>query len=148
MHFGFGKHSAEVSLDDLRTGLALFYVAVICQIISLGFTKFSALAFYSEIFWISSVFQKSLRVALGLTLMLLAISISISIGECTPIQRFWDRQLPGRCFNEMAVMYASTAFDAVTDLMILLLPMPMLWHLRMTLNRKFLVMGAFVCGYW
>ena len=48
--------------------------------------------------------------------------------------------------NTLAFFRAETIFNLVTNVVILPLPMPMVWHLQMALRRKLLLIGIFGTG--
>lgn len=56
--------------------------------------------------------------------------------------------MPGRCFDIPSWYLSSGVYDAVLDVAVLILPVPMVWKLQMKQGRKLLVLGLFVCGYW
>ena len=66
---------------------------------------------------------------------------------CTPIAHFWDpRGVPGHCVNEViaTTMYSLTLM--VTDLIIYVMPMPIIWKLKMTTRRKIETILVFMVG--
>lgn len=65
---------------------------------------------------------------------------------CTPISYYWTRTGNGHCINEMAVMYLSAAITIVADILILLLPLPVIWNLHMRRSKKIGVMTIFLLG--
>ena len=69
------------------------------------------------------------------------------IFSCKPISFFWDKNIPGgRCLNENSLSYGITAANIATDIAVLVLPLPWLWHLQMNLNRKLALSGIFLLG--
>lgn len=72
--------------------------------------------------------------------------ISMALSQCTPVETYWNFEIPGHCINILAFFRAETAFNLVTNVVILLLPMPMVWHLQMALRRKLLLIGIFASG--
>ena len=65
----------------------------------------------------------------GVLFMLMALF------QCTPVQSFWNSAVPGHCINILAFFRAETAFNLVTNVAIILLPMPMVWRLHMDQQR-------------
>lgn len=72
--------------------------------------------------------------------------ILMAFFQCTPVERFWNFEIPGHCMKIPAFFLAETAFNLATNVVILLLPMPMVWHLQMALRRRLLVIGIFATG--
>lgn len=66
---------------------------------------------------------------------------------CNPPQKKWYTDIKGHC-NDMVTMYVSiVAGDLVTDLIIIVLPMPTLWGLHMPWSRKIPIVFAFGLGF-
>lgn len=55
----------------------------------------------------------------------------------------WDQEQQGRCNNINAQSWASAAFNIILDLIVVILPMPMLWKMNLNPRKKFLVMLMF-----
>ena len=72
--------------------------------------------------------------------------ISMALFQCTPLERVWNFEIPGHCINTLAYFRAETISNVVTNVMILLLPVPMVWRLQMALRRKLLLIGIFATG--
>ena len=72
--------------------------------------------------------------------------ISMALFQCTPVERFWNFAIPGHCINVLAFFRAETALNLVTNVAIILLPMPMVWRLHMALRRRILLAGIFASG--
>jgi hypothetical protein len=111
--------------------------------------KQSALFFYSRVFHTHSrAFQISIYVGHGLVAAWILFIVPISTCQCTPVSKAWDPSVPGSCLETFSWYLASAIFDAVLDLFVLLLPIPVLFRLQMKTSRKWMVAGAFMCGYW
>lgn len=60
----------------------------------------------------------------------------IKIMICRPIRAVWDPSVPGKCFNNRPIFVADTTLSAVTDLAVLLMPIPMIVELQMRWQKK------------
>lgn len=107
--------------------------------------KLSILTFYYRVF-VTPAFR---RIVLGtitfIALWVLTITIVLAL-ECRPIQKFWDPTVPGECFNLVAVSYFTNITNLVTDVWIFLLPIPVIWGLHMSNNKKLGLCGVFTIG--
>ncbi|KAI9790932.1 MAG: hypothetical protein M1816_004693 [Peltula sp. TS41687] len=54
--------------------------------------------------------------------------------------------MPGKCINVLAAGVAGSVINIFTDFVILLLPMPMVWRLRLPMRQKIAVIGIFATG--
>lgn len=77
-----------------------------------------------------------------------AMGIFVSVCTfCTPIAHFWDpRGVQGHCVNEVIATTLYSLTLVVTDLIIYVMPMPIIWKLRMTTSRKIETILVFMVG--
>lgn len=73
--------------------------------------------------------------------------IFVLIFSCRPIQMGWDAAITdGECVNRPAVYIATAIVNIVTDLCILVLPIPMVAKLKMPRRQKLGLMAMFIIG--
>jgi hypothetical protein len=65
---------------------------------------------------------------------------------CLPVAKLWYPQLPGKCINQVATWIANAASTILTDLIILLMPLPPLWSLHLAKREKIGLTAAFGLG--
>ena len=66
---------------------------------------------------------------------------------CTPREKIWDPTVPGgKCINLKTSLVVSSSTNVVYDILILLLPQQIIWHLQMLLKRKIGISLIFVVG--
>lgn len=80
-------------------------------------------------------FVKILGVVVGVTY--LAVFLTITVG-CHPIQMNWQVEPlpPLQCSFRRQNFYVSTALNVLTDGLLLCIPMPLLWRLKVPLKKK------------
>ena len=145
---GFGKHiqQARVPLTSFRKGL---FILEFFYNIGLTLAKLSVVLFYYRCF--GSV-NRPFRYALLLTaLVVVAWGItfmSFDIFTCTPVRRAWEPSVPSRCIGVGGQMLGSAISNVSIDLVLLVLPLPMLWRLQTSMARKVSLTLAFALGYW
>ena len=71
----------------------------------------------------------------------------LSICTCIPPRKQWDASVKGHCLSFSSVVVATATSNVLIDLIILVLPLPMLKNLHVSLRRKLALTGAFVVGY-
>jgi hypothetical protein len=76
------------------------------------------------------------------------IMMSVVLFQCHPVSFAWDKVYgTGTCINAEVVAnfgYAFSAIDIFFDWLFALLPVPMLWHVQMTMQIKisiFFILG-------
>ena len=75
------------------------------------------------------------------------IIVLTAIFQCRPIQAAWDITITdAKCikFNVEVVIFA--VFNVITDVAILILPIPVLWKLQIPMSKKIQLMGVFLTG--
>lgn len=65
---------------------------------------------------------------------------------CQPIAYNWDTTIGGHCGNSQLMWYITGIFNILTDLMVLLLPMPYIYDLQLPLYKKLALMCTFGIG--
>lgn len=67
--------------------------------------------------------------------------------QCAPFSAAWDKTLPeAKCFNISVYLEISNVPNVVTDIAILLVPMPTIWNLVSSKSKKMAVSFMFVVG--
>lgn len=72
--------------------------------------------------------------------------VIVNLRICTPIASFWNPSIPHTCLNRKACFIIDSAMSAISDLLILIPPIPLTWNLRMNLGRKLRIMGLLGAG--
>lgn len=66
---------------------------------------------------------------------------------CRPIQANWDASVPGTvCIDSIVPTYGNAAGTIMSDIIVLFLPLPTLWSLRLSTSQKWAVLGVFGIG--
>lgn len=66
--------------------------------------------------------------------------------QCEPRRKLWLPQTPGVCHSYGGRGILSGAGNVVTDCLILILPLPVLWRLQMPLKKKLRCVSVFGVG--
>ena len=76
------------------------------------------------------------------------VAFVFEIVMCTPREKIWNPLMQGgHCFSFEAIFQASGVFNVISDFVILILPMPCVWKLRMPLKKKILMTAIFATGF-
>lgn len=70
----------------------------------------------------------------------------LDIFHCRPVSRAWDSTNRSSCLNMDTIWIVGGSLNAVTDIAALCLPMPLLWKLHVTKEKRIQLMGVFVLG--
>ncbi|KAI4728928.1 hypothetical protein E4T49_03374 [Aureobasidium sp. EXF-10728] len=74
-------------------------------------------------------------------------TILLSAG-CRPIAKQWDPSIPGKCLNALPIYFALGGTSLGWDLIIIVLPFPILRRLQLDLRRKLALLAVFSLGFF
>lgn len=108
---------------------AMLWNATVC------FSKLSVLLMYVQLIPLDSM-QKWCK-WIGIVIVLWCVGdIIAAFLICRPLAKNWDRTLPGTCGSQPDFYFAMGIINIVSDIVLLALPMPYLYKLRMPLRKK------------
>jgi len=143
---GFGKHTWYLKPANVVPILSRLFAVYYLYNTGLTLAKMSCLLFYTRIFSSAHVFKwfsKAIWVAHTLNLGVYIGNILTITFNLSP-----RAQLGGTFREDTARIWLGNAIPgAIVDLLLLLLPMPMIWKLRVDRGRKLAIACIFVCGY-
>lgn len=146
--FGPGKHTEAIPLTCFMSNIYMTKAAMILYATCIWLIKISALLMFARIFKLSRAFRTCLwSVGTYVTVWFLCTLI-VPWFNCSPARKTLDPLIPGVCADRVPWFLSSALINAFNDLLILLLPMPLIWRLHMTLPRKISVTVEFILGYW
>jgi len=130
----------------LNEHLQMIMTASVLYVPCLGLSKFSLLLFYhqlSPIRWFKTFVYILMAVVVGYS----STIIFALIFACNPIAKNWDITITkGTCINRAAIYIATAVVNIATDVMLLILPIPMIFHLQMPTMQKVGVVFIFTLG--
>lgn len=112
---------------------------------SLGCVKTSVLLQYRRVFPTTAM-RWTCYTLLALVGTYTIISVFIAGFDCAPVALFWDKSLSGKCINGLAFWFANAAFNILSDIAILIAPMPVLKSLNLGKKQKIALFGIFALG--
>lgn len=65
---------------------------------------------------------------------------------CQPLAFNWDQTIDGHCGSSITLWVCHGVLNIVTDLIVLLLPMPYIYSLELSLYKKLVLMATFGLG--
>ncbi|KFA60343.1 hypothetical protein S40285_06050 [Stachybotrys chlorohalonatus IBT 40285] len=148
---GLGYHADTLPPETYERIQQLIFVSYFLYTGAVFFVKESALFFLNRVFtrhanptW----FNAALVVTHVLNVAWLIGIFLANLLMCIPVAKNWDRTLPGYCVRGNAVWIANGSTSVFIDLLILILPLPKIWSLRMSKSRKSALSIIFALGYW
>ncbi|KAF2823170.1 hypothetical protein CC86DRAFT_357069 [Ophiobolus disseminans] len=114
-HKGLGTHIWQFPLDTIFQSVKS---CILLAIIS------SYLRFID-----ASTFRLVMYVTLFVTASIWICTVFVSVFQCRPISGAWDYTVQESCIDYIAYLYASSAINVLTDIVLYALPIPHLWRL-------------------
>ncbi|KAG9242950.1 hypothetical protein BJ878DRAFT_444496 [Calycina marina] len=159
VHFGFGKH--VIATDQLTAYkiLEAGWFLSVAYVLGHFFLKTAIVLTYIRIFTMRLTWFKWAIWACIFWNSAWALSLLITVlVECRPLNFYWEQANPanptatGVCtINEKATEIVSNALSVVADIALLIIPLFVIWQLKLSGVRKFAVaaifaVGAFACA--
>ncbi|KAK0612055.1 hypothetical protein B0T14DRAFT_441302, partial [Immersiella caudata] len=111
--------------------------------LSLTFSKISILLLYSQVFAV----HFAIWTAWGVSVFIAAWGLATILAGClicTPFTMNWDQTIPGgKCGDQVLSFTITGSFNLITDIMVLVLPLPYLARLQMRLHKKLVLIAVF-----
>ncbi|KAL4977183.1 hypothetical protein BDW66DRAFT_165926 [Aspergillus desertorum] len=143
---GGGYHYTSVSSSEMTSYRKFCYIATVLYCPMALLTKIALLSILVRIF---APYRNRVRFIYG---FLAAISIYYVIAEivkirmCDPVPGYWTLDPDAKCLDQRAALIADSVISMVSDILILVLPLPLTWSLQMSRNKKLRVIGMLSAG--
>lgn len=129
-------------IADADATIQIFLFAGALYPATMTFIKLSILALY----WgLSRATPRFRQLVVVLAVLITAMGIALTLAmllHCIPIHRAWsiDPTIEwgpdSKCVNYQALLYAQAILNLVTDLVVYVLPMKLLWSLKLPVMRR------------
>ncbi|OLN87244.1 hypothetical protein CCHL11_03665 [Colletotrichum chlorophyti] len=145
----FGEDIWMVKPDELTFGLKIFYIDESFYLTCLALTKVSVLFFYLRIFP-NKKFRWASYATMGYIIISTTILLFLQIFQCIPFEYNWLGWKggfgPHQCLNINTLAFVAGGLSISHDVIILILPLPLLWHLNMSKRSKAGIFFMFSLG--
>jgi hypothetical protein len=142
---GMRNHVIEIPPENLVTILKMLIVYQVVYYNAMVLAKLSYLFFYLRIF-VTKGFRIAAWVCMGCACAYWAGSMLQIFFICQPFQKNWNPTLPGHCASQNVAFSTIGAFNLITDVMIMVLPLHFIWKLQMSTATKLALYGIFGMG--
>ncbi|KAL9046300.1 MAG: hypothetical protein Q9214_000831 [Letrouitia sp. 1 TL-2023] len=143
--YDVGKHIKDARPDAVLLWHKVLYVYENFYAPAIATTKFSILFFYNRIFSIKNF--RIILYAIGTTVMMWWIAMQFTvIFECAPIDLTWSPHKEGHCISLKKFFLGQAIPNIATDLILLLIPIPMIWNLQLPRSQRIALSGVFLLG--
>lgn len=140
IHSGMGKHNAAITDgDDQATALMWQALAAASYILNMMFIKMSIGIFLLRVS-ARRIYNWIICVSLAVVIIWSLVTFFYDIFQCSPIQKQWDFRIQtGKCVSTsdlVSAAYAISVMTILSDWLYALLPIPMLWSVKMSPQAK------------
>ncbi|KAI7787272.1 hypothetical protein LA080_000610 [Diaporthe eres] len=148
--FGLGQHVWNLDfttiLPTVKHCILLMFVGNSLSACAVAFTKLSIISSYLRVFPHQSL-RITMFITMAITIGLMLASIPVTVFQCEPVRAAWDFTITnGRCYDFVDFLYASTAINTATDLILCTVPIRFLWSLKIPKKQRIVVSFLFFVG--
>lgn len=109
--------------------------------------QLSFLFFYKRVFTPMKRWFKYTLYALGFCSIGENLAVIITVlCYCTPFNYYWNKSIKGHCPPFILIYLIGLILNLVTDIAILVAPIPIIWGLQMNARSKIALTGIFLLG--
>ncbi|KAF7555921.1 hypothetical protein G7Z17_g1790 [Cylindrodendrum hubeiense] len=142
---GYGMHKADLTKPELRSALKLFFIAQTPYKVTVCLNKIAAILLYLRLF-VSATFRKACFVAMAIIVAWSIGGVGATIWQCVPIEGAWNKAVEAKCIDSSKFWIAYAVMNILTDVMVLLLPLPSIMALQMGMRERLLLCSVFLLG--
>ncbi|RMX90154.1 hypothetical protein D0869_00326 [Hortaea werneckii] len=141
-----GKHAGtEVSIPHVVDFLRNLFVAQLLYTVCITLNKATILAFYWRLFSVRSRIP-----ILAVTAVVVAWFVAIFfcvLFTCIPVTAQWDISITNaKCISTRSIWIGGSIVNVVTDVVLLIMPLPYVWNLNAPMAQRLALGGMFCLG--
>ncbi|KAI0506159.1 hypothetical protein F5B22DRAFT_660668 [Xylaria bambusicola] len=143
---GLGKHIYLLNLQQLTVQVKLLLISEFTYTLGTAAIKLSMLCLYHRIYT-TPTFRRWNYFVMALVVAYIITFLPLLLTNCVPLSQYWDPKPGGWCRDTLIYDMATVAANFFLDLAVLILPMPVLWSLKMSIRDKLTVTAMFSIGF-
>lgn len=122
------------------------FISSAFYLISILGYRLALLLMYLRLFGSNKRFKYATWAVLFFVTGYLSCNIITLIFGCTPITKYWKPEEPGHCIVLVKADHAYGSMNVVSDVLLFLLPLPMVWRLQLSRREKLGLCLVFMSG--
>ncbi|OJD35397.1 cation-transporting atpase 4 [Diplodia corticola] len=147
---GIGAYDYRTTAAEKVVALKWFYLGQVFFCISIMFAKVSIALQLVRVASQKRPYLVGLWCIVGTIVLSLSFTTIFLLSQCTPITANWLPSTPGaKCLPSLAltvVSFTQSGINIITDWLCAVLPIPLLWDVKMNSNTKMSVVGLLGLG--
>ncbi|KAK7955094.1 hypothetical protein PG996_015900 [Apiospora saccharicola] len=146
LEYGSGTHQRYLAEETVQSFKKNLYIYMILWSFGVFAVKVGILLFYWRVFS-TPRFRRAVLAVGGLSACILLVNFFTFTFQCWPIARFWDESIQeGACIAQTEFYLASAVINVVGDVVVLVLPLPVVWSLHTSQSKKWSLSFLFLLG--
>ncbi|KAK4202968.1 hypothetical protein QBC40DRAFT_195205 [Triangularia verruculosa] len=146
---GAGQHVWDLDPNDTPSAIAwgrAAWYGILFYLITLCFSKISILLLYIHLFTFKWA-RLAGQILLGVVIITHLFMALATFTACIPLNSYWDFSVEKKYCHAQSVWWSNTGMHMVTDFLIFLLPMPVVWSIRLPRRQKLALSAVFGFGF-
>ncbi|KAH8667439.1 hypothetical protein BGZ60DRAFT_377245 [Tricladium varicosporioides] len=139
IHYGLGRHNTSMEQNDEIQALKYQALATLTYIADMMFIKLSIAIFLLRIA-VQQRYIWILKISMAVVTVWTVAIFFYVLFQCQPVQAQWDVRIKdAHCTTGgsfVSAAYSLSVMSIVSDWLYALLPIPMIWSIRMTIHAK------------
>jgi hypothetical protein len=92
--------------------------------------------------------QKFLSYFIGFLVLFGLWTVFGTIFNCYPVAAYWGatQGIKGQCIDKSSITFLNASLNIITDFIVIIVPIPLLWNLQIPRKQKMILMGLFGVG--
>ncbi|KAF3768830.1 hypothetical protein M406DRAFT_107592 [Cryphonectria parasitica EP155] len=147
---GLGSHFDQIPPSGYNAFFKDLWLGLVIYNITLLFTKLTLFFQFYRV--IRQTSWGGLKMFNACAMSIIAAwqfaQIFVQVFACVPVEAAWDQTVKGVCQSILVTRTMNSVGNIVTDFIILLLPLPIIWRLALPRKSKYAVIGIFSLGFF
>ncbi|KAH6853178.1 hypothetical protein B0I37DRAFT_317173 [Chaetomium sp. MPI-CAGE-AT-0009] len=146
---GAGRHVWDLDPNDTASAMAwgrAAWYGILFYSLSLCFSKLAILLLYIHLFTFRWA-RLGGQMLFGIVVISHTYMTLVTFTACIPLYSYWDFRVTEKYCHPQSIWWSSTGLHMVTDFLIFLLPMPVVWTIRLPRRQKYILSAVFGFGF-
>ncbi|PTD01213.1 hypothetical protein FCULG_00012684 [Fusarium culmorum] len=146
--YGHGQHIWTLSDDILVLYFRAFWISILFYLQGIYWIKVTILLHYHRIMGKIALRWVCVTAIVLITTWCITQTV-MALVQCIPIQAVWDHGIDGKCIpNQPTLWYIHGVVHIVSDFIIILMPLPIIWKLQLPSSQKAFLFSIFSLGFF
>ena len=148
IRLGMGRHVLTVGREKAIRVAKMIYIFEVFFPACCLLSKLAILLLYNTLFGTKQnrKFVNALRVLAGAWISLSVVALFCIALQCWPVHLAWDSDHTQNCLDLSKMIFTLTLLTSICNIATLVLPLPLVWKLKLSVRKKIGVAMLFILG--